>query len=216
LAYFDFNYVTDPPNDETVDVETQLNNNWEEVDKKTTPFNQMPADFSGIGIPIPIGTEAFDPEHPGSEHRIAAWNGTTWIRSLNHAAPWSGWQTMEIRSPVVIRTGFPVRARVDAIARRVVLSGGLYFNASQDPWPTGTTVEVTTDTAMGISLAPVNGGICCRQAAAGAITTTNGFASAVAIIETKTSPDRTALSIRYQGDAGGGNFVMLDGVSWWF
>lgn len=211
---FDFNYVTDPPNDETVNVQAQLNDNWSELDEKLTIYNQQPGDFGAF--PIPIGAEILDPDPAhGNTGRVAAWNGSQWIRSLNHSSTWTGWQSVAIRSPAVNRSTLPVMANVNPVYRRVILRGGVTFDAAASAWPTGTTVEITTDVAIQPELAPIRG-LCARQGATGAITTANGFASAVILIESKTTPNRTAISVRYQGDAGGGNFVMFDGISWWF
>jgi hypothetical protein len=215
LAYFDFNFVTNPPNDELVDEVTQLNENWEEVDRKISAFNSQPADFTGITVPI--GTEAFDPEHPGESYRVAVWNGTTWIRSLNHISAWASWQNIGLRAPVIARaTGYEVKARVDVVARRIVLMGGVQLNATADPWSTSTTYEITSDTAIQHSFGPVSG-VSYQQAATGQITTAGGFASAAVRIEKVAGPPaRTAIYVRYQGDAGGGNFIMLDGIEWWY
>ena len=213
LAYFDFNYVTDPPNDEFVDEVGQLNDNWQEVADKINPFNQKPADFTGITVPV--GTEAFDPEHVGSEDRIAVWNGTTWIRSLNHTTSWDTWELVPVRAPRLIRTGFPLVYRLNQVTRRVVLMGGVQFDAGAGPWTTNTTYEITTDAALPVSLAPV-GDLSYQQAATGQVTVANQFASAIIEIKAATGPDRTAISVRYQGDAGGGNFIMLDGIEWWY
>lgn len=213
MSYFNFNYVTDPPNDELVNVETQLNDNWEEVDAKITPFNQKPANFGNI--PLIKGIEAFRPES-GFEHRMSVWNGSAWYSALSHSS-WTQWQTVTIRSPVVIRTGFPVVARVSSTLNKVEVSGAVLFDVNSSAWPTTTTVEITSDTAIQGSFAPDNPGQqIFRQMATGVVTTANGFAGAVAIVERKSNPDRTAISIRYQGDPGGGNFVALDGLNWWF
>lgn len=214
MAYFDFNYVTDPPNDETVDEVTQLNDNWDELDLKLTPFNQSPADFTGITIPV--GTEAFDPDVSHDDFdRIAVWTGSIWARSINHASVWTGWQSVQLRSPVVERPNFPVMANVNAVARRVVLMGGVLVDDVASAWPTNTSIEITSDTAIQANLAPV-GGTSVQQGATGQITTANGFASANILIASESSPDRVAIRVRYQGDAGGGNFIMLDGISWWY
>lgn len=208
---FDFNYVTDPPNDELVNVQTQLNDNWMELDEKLTIYNQEPGDF-GTNT-IPIGAEIFDPDTVhGNTERIAAWNGSEWIRSLNHASAWTGWQAVGVRAPAVNRASLPVLANVNPIARRVILRGGITFDAAASAWPTNTNVEITDDTAIQADLAPVHG-LCVRQGATGVNTT---FAGAVVLIEPKTTPNRVAISVRYQGDSGGGNFVMLDGIGWWF
>lgn len=209
--YFDLNLVTDPPNDETVNYETQLNNNWEEIADKINRFNQSPGNFSGITIPK--GTEALTTDDPT---RVGVWNGTQWCRSLNHNAAWTNWQALGLRSPRVARTNYAPMARVDTVARHIVLQGGVLYNAAADPWPTNTTVEITDDVSIQTALAPVNGGQSIQQGATGQITTANGFASAIISISTLTSPNRVAVSVRYQGDVGGGNFVMLDGIEWWY
>jgi hypothetical protein len=214
LAYFDFDYVTDPPNDEQVNHVTQINNNWQEVANKINCFNQKPANFTGITVPI--GTEALDPSGGGDPNRIAVWDGTGWRKGLNHGTAWGSWSSIALRSPTVERTGFTPKMKVNTFSRKVVLAGGVYFNVAQDPWPTNTTVEITTDTAISTSFTPAVSGISVHQGATGQITTASGFASAVVGIESLTSPTRLAIRVRYQGDAGGGNFVMLDGISWWY
>lgn len=214
--YFDFTYVTDPPNDEKVSAADQLNANWQELDEKLTAFNQVPADFTGIAVPI--GTEAYDPDPShGEPNRIAVWTGSIWARGISAASSWSAqpWQTVSIRSPLVSRTGFPVKAKINTVLRCIELAGGVYVNSAQDAWNTATTYEITTDDAIQADFAPVNG-MHIQQSSAGAITTANGFASAVVTVEPKTSPDRTSVSVRYQGDAGGGNFITLDNVRWWY
>jgi hypothetical protein len=214
MTYFNFNYVTDPPNDEFVNVTTDLNDNLDEIDTKIRAFNQMPSNFTGITKPV--GLEAFD-ESVLNPNRVSVWDGTTWRGSVSHTSTWTVWQTIPIRSPVVIRTGFPVMARVNAWRREVVLSGGVQADGVASAWTTASNVEITTDAAIGTSFLPANTAqMAIRYGATGQITTASGFASAVVIIEKKTSPDRTAISVRYQGDAGGGNFIMLDGVSWYY
>jgi hypothetical protein len=211
MPYFNFNFVTDPPNDETVNPVTQLNNNWQEVANKIQPFNTKPSSFS---TNPPVGTEAFYPG-PGDEHRIAVWDGAAWRRSLSHVSAWGSWQNLAIRSPRVERTGWTPTAKVDVVARRVVLSGGVLFNAAADPWPTASDTEITTDTAISTSLSPINN-LTFGQVATGQVTTAGGFSSAVVKVERVSSPDRVAVYVRWQGDAGGGNFVMLDGLTWWY
>lgn len=213
MVYFNFNYVTDPPNDEFVNEETQLNDNWEELDTKLQGWNQKP---SNIVAPIPVGTEALDPQHPGDEYRIAVYNGTDWVRSLNHVLSWEAWQNLSLRAPAVERTGFTPRIRVNQWKREIMLSGGVQFNAALDPWPTGSDVEITSDTAIQSSLAPAPGGRICYQAATAQVTGANTFASAVIAVNVEASPARVSIKVRYQGDAGGGNFVMLDGLKWWY
>lgn len=211
MVYFNFNKVTDPPADELVAPMTQVNANWQELDDKTKPFTTVPASFGAITVLQ--GMEAFE---TSLGPRIAVWTGSVWSRSINPNTGVGAWTSFGIRSPIVLRTGFTPVAKFDTWARRVSLSGGVQLNAGADPFVVGTTYEITTDTAIAASFAPVNGGQSIQYGAVGAITSASGFGSAVVTIESKTSPDRTAISVRYQGDAGGGNFIMLDGISWWY
>lgn len=213
MSYFNFNYVTDPPNDETVNYSAQLNANWQEVADKIDPFNHQPAEFGAIDIPI--GTEALDPTAGGSDYRVGVWTGSQWAKGLNPIAAWTVWQNISIRAPRVARITYEPQVKIDTVARRIVLRGGVAFTDTNDAWPTTTTYEITTDTAIQAELAPVNGESI-QEGAPGQILTANGYAGASVIIAKATNPDRTSISIRYRGDAGGGNFVMLDGIEWWY
>lgn len=211
--YFDLNLVTDPPNDELVNHETQLNANWREIADKINRFNQSPADFSGIAN-LPKGTEGFTPEDPT---RIGVWNGVEWSRGLNHNSSWTAWQPLGLRSPVVARPGYAPMAKVNVVSRRIALQGGVLYSAAADPWPTNSTIQITDDTSIQYELQPANGGLSVQQGATGQITTANGFACAAILIQRSTTPvNHTGIYVRYQGDAGGGNFVMLDGIEWWY
>lgn len=213
MVYFNFNYVTDPPNDETVNEETQLNDNWEELDAKLQGWNQKPSNITG---PIPVGTEALDPQHPGDEYRIAVWDGANWVRSLNHVTSWGAWANLSLRAPAVERAGFTPRIRINQWTRRIQLSGGVLFNAAADPWPTGSDVEITADAAIASSFAPAPGGLMFYQAATSQVTGASQIATALIRVSTEAAPARTSIKVRFQGDAGGGNFVMLDQLKWWY
>lgn len=204
--------MTDPPNDEAVNYQTQLNENWSEIDDKITPFNSQPANFTGIAIPV--GTEAIDyVADDGVKYRVAVWDGTKWNRTLNHSFAWTPWQILPVRAPVVAKSDTPPMIRVNLVEQRVVLMGGVIYNATADAWPANTDVEITTDTAVESVYAPYSG-LHVQQLASGVITTANSFASAVASVSPVAT--RTAIKVRYQGDAGGGNFIQLDGLEWWY
>jgi hypothetical protein len=211
LAYFNFNYVTDPPNDELVSVENDLNVNWQDVNEKIKGFQTQPNTI----IAPPIGTEAYYPGLPTTDKgRVAVYNGADWIRSVNPNSGWTAWQAITLRSPVVLRPNFPPVAKINIYERRVVLSGGVLFGAAAPAWPTANSVEITSDTAFDTSVAPVNGGLSVQQTATGQITTAGGFSSSV--VYAQLTGSRIAIRVQYQGDAGGGNFIMLDGITWWY
>lgn len=213
MVYFNFTYITDPPNDELVDPSAQLNNNWQEVADKIDGFNKLPNEI----VNPPVGTEAFYPlgtdviEH----RRIAVYNGTTWIRSLSHGTGWTAWTAFPLRSPVTERSGFTPVIRANTMLRLIQVSGGVIYNSGA-AWPTGSDIEITTDAGISTVNQPI-GGLHHNQLATAQIMTAGGFASAVARVQLISSPNHVGIFIRWQGDSlASGNFVMLDGLSWWY
>lgn len=212
MTYFNLNQVTNPPNDEFVNPITQINNNFQDINDKIKGFNVAPNTITGA----PLGTEAFYVGSPSSDAtRIAVWNGSAWCRSLNHSSVWTGWQTVTLRAPVVIRAGYPVMANVDPVSRRIVFVGAVQADAAANAWPLSD-VEITSDTAIASSFAPTPGGNSYTQVATGQVTTGGFFAGAVIRAHVKTTPTRLALTVKYQGNAGGLNYVTLDGLTWWY
>jgi hypothetical protein len=207
LPYFNFNYVTDPPNDETVNVETDLNDNFEELATKLDGFNKNPNTIVGP----PVGTEALV-----SGNRVAVWDGTTWRLAFNQATSWTSWQTLTPKAPVGIQGGFTPKARVNPVIRCVQLTGILNYNAGA-AWPTASDVDLFADTDIGPTYAPVPGGLAHCQVATSQVTGVNQAATANIRIQHITSGTaRVGLFARFQGDAGGGNFVVLDKIEWWY
>lgn len=210
--YFNFNYVTNPPSDELVDETTQLNNNWSEVDNKLDPYNKQPTTL----VSPPIGTEALYPSGVSGDdsYRMAVWNGTTWSRVVNYSTVWGAWTSLGIRSPRNEHPSYPCRYRVDEVNRRVVLQGAVRYDGSSGAWP-NSNVEITTDTALSLTYEPV-GAIAIKQQATSSVVSAGGFNSAVVYVQKLTGPDRLAVNARWQGNSGGGNYVVLDGFTWWY
>lgn len=63
------------------------------------------------------------------------------------------------------------------------------------------------------TFAPAPGGVTYYQAAASLVTAADSIATASIRVEVVGAT--TNIYARYQGDAGGGNFIMLDGLEWW-
>jgi hypothetical protein len=208
LSYFNLNYVTNPPNDELVDINADLNNNWEEIGNKLHEFNTYPSNITAPSI----GSESFYPVVGSESTRMTAWTGTEWIRGINHAAGFTVWQAIDLRPPVVARTGQPVPAAIiDTYARRVTCSGVVVYGVSEPVWPTGL-IEITTDLSIATGVGPVNG----RAVEIGCVgnNTISGIAAAVLVVTTETTPPRVSIKVKSQGPGGGGNFISLDGLSW--
>lgn len=209
--------MTDPPNDELVNAETQLNANFQDLEDKLVGFNQSP----GVITSPPTGIEAFFPTVDGdnSHQRIAVYDGTTWRLSRNMTSTWGPWQSMTavldpIRSE---RTVAPLVFKVNTYMRRVVMSGGLHFNVAQAAWPLSRTAVFATGSGIIPTYAPAGGGLAYFQAATSQVTGANQVATAVIEVVYESAPvARVAIYITFQGDAGGGNFVQFDNVEWWY
>lgn len=209
MVYFNLNLVTDPPNDELVNVNTQLNLNWEEIANKLDPFQKMPTTL----VNPPKGTEAYYPlGSVASEHeRIAVYNGSVWHRCLNQTAGITTWQGINIQSPVTPRLNYPPVARVDVYHRRVELAGALTYNNANQAFPT-TIIEVTTPAAISPDIAPI-GGSSVHEVAAGA---SASISAAVVSVDLLSSPTRVAIRVKHQGNSPVGGYINLDQVGWWF
>lgn len=195
-----------------VDPATQLNANFQDIDTKLDGFNHHPSTITGP----PQGIEAFYNVAGADQSRIAVYDGATWRLPLNHQTAWTGWQTLTLRSPVVARTGYPPKANVNPVTRRVKLAGAVQADAALSAWPTGSDVEITDDVAISTTFAPVPGGTSYSQVATAQVTGTDQVATANVRIQSVTTPNRVGIFVRFQGDAGGGNFVVLDGIEWWY
>lgn len=218
MSFFDFDYVSDPPNDELVDPTSQLNANWYEADNKLHQLQSIPSNLPNT---VPIGTEAYypsEPTDPVQSSRIAAWTGTNWIRGINRTTSTSVWQSIELDPTYVPRTGFPIVGQVNVFERWVAIQGIVQIGSTGTAWP-NSTVEVTSLEAIDVSLNPVNGGSSYHQCTANPITTAGGFTAAVVWAEAVTGTNaRVAIKVKYQGTQTGttNNYVVLDGLRWWY
>lgn len=203
-GFFDFNLITDPPGDELVDEQSQLNANLDKMDSRLNQFQQQP---DNTVVSPPVGTEAL------IGNIIRVWTGSAWRFADNPNSGWGSWATIALVAPYVHRTGFTLQYRVNTMIRKVELAGGLYAAAAQTAWPRSK-VQVTANTG-GIpdTYKPVNNHP--QTGAAGIGTTAGQFAGARIWVESNAG-NSIKLSVSYQGDDIGGNFVMLDPVRWWY
>lgn len=213
MAYFNLNFVTNPPNDELVNEETQLNDNWEEIATKLNRWNQQPSDFGSHNPPI--GTEALYPVAGSESHRVAVYNGSTWSRSVNDSTGWLGWTALGIRSPRSAHPSYPPKYNVNVLQRRVELCGAIRYDSSANPWPTSANHEITSDTAIPLAYTPL-GNFSVMQMATSAVTTASSFATAAGFIQPSTVPTRISIFVQWHGNSGGGNYISLDGYTWWY
>lgn len=207
MAYLNFTKIVPAaPNDPTVNEVTQLNNNWDHLDTKIQPY------LSGGSVTdIEVGQEFLD-----VSFRFAVWTGAQKVPNDIDGA-WSAWTALPMLAPRVIRPSFTPRWRNNSLLRMVQIAGGVYFNVAQDPWTLGSYITINGDVANAIpaSMVPV-GGVHTGQAA-GSLSA-GGTVVAGAMVSVDKPGGNTFCRIRgqYMGGPGGGNFLQLDRVWWWY
>lgn len=206
VNYLNFTKITPAsPSDPLVDEAAQLNANWDQLDAKLTPLMN-----GGTLTLAQAGQEYLD-----SNSRFAVWDGTAARVPDDIDSAWSAWTNIPMLAPRVIRTSFQPKWRSNSLIRKVELNGGIQFNAAADPWTQGSAFQFNALSAgsPANTLGPV-GGKHVNQCATGLTGGTSVTAGGYIVIDTSGSFVRmTAQSL---GGGGGGNFIQLDQVWWWY
>jgi hypothetical protein len=210
MAYLNFNKITPPaPDDPLVNEVTQLNDNWDQLDSKLQPYL-----VGGTISNVETGQEFFS----GANFRYAVWDGAATIVPDDIDAGWSAWTNLPMASGRFVRSGFQPKWRNNSTYRMVELSGGVQFDSGAGTWTLGSSFLLNADSSGSppLSMLPVGGKVIC-QAATGLTTGTSVVASARIVVE---NPGGTSSFVRisgqYMGGPGGGNFIMLEQVWWWY
>lgn len=207
--YLNFSKILPPkPNDPVVDEAAQLNANWDLLDTKLAPY-------MGIGGTLTLteaGQEYFD-----TNVRFAVWDGAAARIPDDIDAAWSAWTAMPMSSPRVIRPSFTFRWRNNSILRMVELSGGVLFDGAASAWTMGSKFTLNADSSGAIpaSMVPIGGtriSPCATALTAG----TNVVCGAIATIDKPGGNTFCRVQAQYMGGSGGGNFIQLDQVWWWY
>lgn len=207
MALFNFNLITNPPADEFVNEATQLNANWNDLETKLSWFQAFGTITTGILDP---GFEAL------ISGRQAVWNGTAMRNPSSIPGTWSPWATLSPVSPYVLRTGFPIKWRSNNTLRKVELTGGFLNTVSASAFP-HTAYATLINAGISSAFKPVGGTHFQHSATAAITSATVGVDVATARIRvTQTSTNPCVIDCHYLGADGGGNFVMLDGVEWYY
>jgi hypothetical protein len=205
-TYFNFNFITPAaPNDPLVDEAAHLNANWTEIDNKLAPYN------NGTTVtPVEIGQEYID-----ASGRFAVWDGTSSRVPDDIDAAWSAWTNIPMLAPRVIRPGFQPKWRSNSLLRKVELTGGIQFDSSANTWTAGSSFQFNalSTGSPASSFAPIGG---THRSQAAAALTAGTVVVAAGYITVDTSGAFVRMSAQYLGGPGGGNFIMLDQVWWWY
>lgn len=208
MPYFNFTKITPPaPNDPVVNEVTQLNDNWDHLDTKLNPY------INGGSISgLESGQELFD-----GSFNFGVWDGAALRIPDDIDAGWSAWTALPMFTNRVARSGFTPRWRNNSLYRMVELAGGVLNNVAADPWPLGSFLTINADSTGAIpsSMQPVDGvhiSPCATALTAG----TSVVASGYAYIDKPVGNTFTRIRVQYMGGPGGGNFVQLDQIWWWY
>lgn len=204
--YLNFNKITPAaPNDPNVNEVTQLNDNWDYLDTKLSPFIN-----GGTLTLAQAGQEYLD-----GSFRFAVWDGAAGRVPDDIDAAWSAWTNIPMATTRTIRTGYQPKWRSNSLLRKVELTGGVQFNAAADPWTMGSSIVFNALSAGSPSntLGPIGG----KHIAQCAVALTGGTSvTAGGYITIDTSGSFVRMACQYLGGGGGGNFVMLEQVWWWY
>lgn len=204
--YLNFTKITPPsPADPNVDEVSQLNNNWDVVESKLLPYTA-----GGAITGIETGQESFD-----GSFKFGVWNGASLRVTDDIDAAWSAWTNIPMFAPRAIRTGFQPKWRSNSLLRKVELTGGIQADNVASAWPMGSSLQFNALAAGSptSALQPI-GGKHISQAAASLTGGTSVTAGAYITIDV--SGGFCRMSCQFMGGGGGGNFVMLDQVKWWY
>lgn len=207
MVYLNFTKIVPAaPNDPNVDEVTQLNNNWDLLDSKLSPYM-----IGGTITNLEAGQEFFG----GPNTRYAVWNGTASRYPDVIDSGWSAWNSFPMT--LAIRSGFVPKYRVNTTIRRVELVGGVQWDSAGNAWTLGALFNVTNDIAGGIPAAytPVGGKAVCIGAGP-STTSPSVVAAGYFVIDKPAGNTYIRIQAQYLGGPGGGNFLQLDQVGWWY
>lgn len=207
MAYLPFNRIEPPaPNDPQVNEQTQLNGNWDLLDSKLKPYYQ-----GGFLNNVEVGQEFFS----GVNFDFGVWDGAATVTPEAIPEGWTAWTNLPVATGRSARGGFTPRWRNNPLYRMVELSGGFLYDGAASAWPNNAAHLLNAPSAGSppTSMVPV-GGKHIQPCAVALTEGTINVAGGLVVVDI----DSGFVRIRgqYMGGPGGGNFIMLDQVWWWY
>jgi hypothetical protein len=206
MSYFSFTNVTPPPNDELVNEITHLNNNWDHLDAKIAALQ---------------GHGSFTNQEVGQEVivlntgnlSLGVWNGSTWVFPSQPNSAWTTWTALPLTSSPIARPSFTPRYRVNTGLKVGELTGGLQVDGAASAWTASAIVTVTPTTTGVLGSTYTPGTRFYTGDCATSIPTSN-VAGGQWMIDN--ANDGFRLRVRFMGTSGGGNFLQLNGIRWFW
>jgi hypothetical protein len=216
MSFFDFNY---PEPSDLVDLQNNLNDNWDDLDIKLNQLRFRPfpvANFSEV----PVGMEGYYPEGGSdTDGRLSVYTGSIWRRAGSQRLSWQNWVNLEpyLVSGRSFRAGFPPQARYNTSLRKVELQGSVRFNPAGDAWATSATATLRIPysvfnpphvNVLSGFIAPVDHTVA---------EASEGVRSARMLVVRDDDEEWTQITTFWQGDVldTNSNSVYLDGMFWW-
>ena len=207
-AYFGFAPILPPsPNDPLVDVATQLDANYDEIERVLT----VQQGLSAVVNPE-IGMEVMD----NLNGRMTVYNGSAFINSDDIDAGWSAFSALGLLAPIVARPNFTPRWRSNSLLRRVEVFGRVQNGAV--PASFGTTLFDITSNTGGIpdSLKPVGGQVIYSNAGTAPVAPSTVSGSYIIAKTNPSAGQNVRIQGQYMGTSDGTSAIVLDGIAWWY
>lgn len=206
VDFLNFKKIVPPaPNDPSVDLASQINDNWDILDSGLNIYNS-----TGEFTPTQAGQEWLAPNY-----RFAVWDGANERYPDNIDLFWSAWTAIPLASGRAIRSGFTPKWRQNSLLRKVELVGGFQYDSAASTWPTSLVV-LNADTGSIPATYQPTGGKHVGQCATAVNTTGVVVAAGYVIVDKPAGNTNCRIQARYMGGPGGGNFLMLDQIWWWY
>lgn len=209
MTYINFTKIAPPaPNDPTVNEVTQLNNNWDEMERVLSTQQGL----SPVVNPE-AALEVID--LPNNKFRVH--DGTVFNTADSIKAAWTSWNAVALLAPIVPRSGFTVRYRSNPILRRVEVHGAVQNGSTPASFGTAT-FTLTADTG-GIpdSLKPVGSRTLAYSCAGAFPISGNTVTGSRFLVSANPTPGNSVrIQGRYLGVSDGTSSLILDGIAWWY
>lgn len=209
MTYMNFTKIAPPaPNDPFVNEVTQLNNNWDEVDRVLSVQQAL----SPIVNPE-TALEVVD--FPSQTFRL--YDGTAFNSAESITTAWTAWTLLPLLAPIQLRTGLTPRWRQNTVLKCVEVSGAVQNGSTPASFGT-TTFDITADTG-GIpdALKPVsNSAIIFTQSGTPPISPSLVSGAYFTVKPNPTAGNSVKIQGRYLGLSDGTSSLILDGITWWY
>lgn len=194
------------PNDSTVNVATQLNANWDEIERVLT----VQQGNSPVVSPE-YGLEVID----YTNSKLQMWTGAAFKTVTDFSQDWTTWQAFALQSPIVARSGFTPRWRSNPTIRLVEIQGRVQ-NGSTPASFGASTVQLTNNTGTGIpaTFNPVGNNVIYSNAATPAISPSTASGSYISV--QSNGANNVKILGTFLGSSDGTSSLVLDNIAWWY